>query len=376
VFTTLIVQPIFNLLVLIYALLPGHNFGVAIIIFTIVIRLLMWPLVRKQLRNAKLMRELQPELKRIKKESKGDRQKESMLIMDLYKERGVSPFGSIFILLLQLPILIGLYAGLRRIIDDPYQIVSFAYPFLQNLSWMKELASDISKFDATLFGFIDLAKPALGPNGVYWPAMMIVLASAITQYFQGKQLMPTDSGDRKLRQILKDASSGKETDQAEVNAAVGRITLFFMPVMIFFFTVNIASALSLYWFVSGLIALIQQARVFKEDEVEMATKLHKDDKKDTKNSPTSGRKKVKSTARVVSISSEKPNEEANTASKTPKNKNPPLKNLKRGGNNNGRIDFVCQKVLRGCTIIFWPEHRRLCHERRRCNRAINTLNSS
>jgi YidC/Oxa1 family membrane protein insertase len=329
VFTTLIVQPIFNLLVLIYALLPGHNFGVAIIIFTVVIRLLMWPLVRKQLRNAKLMRELQPELKRIKKESKGDRQKESMLIMDLYKERGVSPFGSIFILLLQLPILIGLYAGLRRIIDDPYQIVSFAYPFLQNLSWMKELASDISKFDATLFGFIDLAKPALGPNGVYWPAMMIVLASAITQYFQGKQLMPTDSGDRKLRQILKDASSGKETDQAEVNAAVGRITLFFMPVMIFFFTVNIASALSLYWFVSGLIALVQQARVFKEDEVEMATKLHKDDKKDTKNSPTSGRKKVKSTARVVSISSEKPNEVANNASKTPKKQKSTSKKSKK-----------------------------------------------
>src|ERR1700759_4235860 len=94
-FTTIIVQPIFNLLVLIYALIPGHNFGMAIIIFTVIVRLLMWPLVKKQLHQAKLMRQLQPELKRIKAETKGDRQKESMMVMELYKERGINPFSSL-----------------------------------------------------------------------------------------------------------------------------------------------------------------------------------------------------------------------------------------------------------------------------------------
>lgn len=306
-FTTFIVQPIFNILVAIYALLPGHNFGLAIIIFTIVIRILMWPLVKKQLHNAKVMRQLQPELKRIKKESKGDRQKESMLVMDLYKERGVSPFGSIGILLLQLPILIGLYAGLQKIMTDPNEIINFAYPFLRELSWMKELASDISKLDETLFGLVDLTKPALSNGNIYWPAMFIVLASAFTQYYQSKQLMPSDANSRKLREILKDASKGNEADQAEVNAAVGRTTKYFIPIMIFFFTVNIASALSLYWLVSGLVAMLQQARVLKDDEVEMETKLHKDDKK-----PDSGRKKIKSTARVVSITSEKDNDESDT----------------------------------------------------------------
>ena len=74
-FTTFIVQPIFNLLVLVYALLPGHNFGLSLIIFTILIRLLLWPLVRKQLHQAKAMRELQPEIKKIKAASKGNRQK-------------------------------------------------------------------------------------------------------------------------------------------------------------------------------------------------------------------------------------------------------------------------------------------------------------
>src|SRR5882757_2048158 len=131
-FTTLIVQPIFNLLVLVYALLPGHNFGLALIIFTIIIRLLLWPLVRKQLHQARAMRKLQPEIKRIKKATKGNRQKESQMLMELYKERGINPIGTFPILIIQFIILIGLYSGLRKVIDDPHQLVSFAYPALQN----------------------------------------------------------------------------------------------------------------------------------------------------------------------------------------------------------------------------------------------------
>jgi YidC/Oxa1 family membrane protein insertase len=81
-FTTIIVQPIFNLLVLIYALIPGHNFGLAVILFTIIIRLLLWPLVKKQLHQTKVMRKLQPELKRVKKAASGNRQKEAALQME------------------------------------------------------------------------------------------------------------------------------------------------------------------------------------------------------------------------------------------------------------------------------------------------------
>ncbi|HLB66303.1 MAG TPA: membrane protein insertase YidC [Candidatus Saccharimonadales bacterium] len=117
-FTTLITQPMFNLLVLIYAIIPGHNFGLAIIIFTIIIRILMWPLVKKQLHHAKAMRELQPELKRIKQSAKGNKQQESLLVMELYREKQINPFSSIGLVLLQIPIFIGLYSGLSRIIKD------------------------------------------------------------------------------------------------------------------------------------------------------------------------------------------------------------------------------------------------------------------
>ncbi len=321
-FTTFIVQPIFNLLVTIYAILPGHNFGLAIIIFTIVVRMLMWPLVRKQLRNAKVMRALQPELKRIKKETKGDRQRESTMVMELYKERGVSPFSSIGILLLQLPILIGLYAGLTKVINNPQEIIDFTYPFLRNLPWMQELGTSINEFDATLLGFIDLTKPALNSWGIYWPAMFLVIASAVSQFYQSKQLMPDDKDGRKLRHILRDAGKGSETDQSEVNAAVSRSTRYFIPVMIFFFTVNIASALSLYWLVSGIVAILQQTKVLKEDEIEMETAMHKDDKKPA-------RKKVKSSARVVSITSEKDSTEAKPAKSKPKAKRPTSKKSKK-----------------------------------------------
>lgn len=265
-FQTLIVQPVFNLLVLIYALLPGHNFGLAIILFTIVVRLLMWPLVKKQIHHAKAMRELQPELKRIKKEAKGDRQKESMMTMALYKEKEINPFSSMGLLIVQLPILIALYSGLRRVVDDPNTIVNFAYPFIQKIGNLPELAANIGSFDHTLLGFIDLTRPAIEQGGIYWPAMLLVIASAVTQYYQSKQLMPTDKEARKLKDILKEAGNGKSADQSEVSQAVGRSTRFLIPGMIFFFTVGLPSALSLYWATSGAVALLQQSRILNKEE--------------------------------------------------------------------------------------------------------------
>lgn len=268
-FTTLIVQPIFNLLVFIYAIIPGHNFGLAIILFTVLVRLLMWPLVKKQLHHTKVIRKLQPEIKKIKKATKGDRQKESLLIMELYKERGINPFASLGPLLIQLPIFIGLYNGLRRIVDNPQQIVDFSYPAVQNLGWMQQLADNINQFDETLFSVVDLTRSALGSEGLYIPAMIIVLASVVVQYYQAKQLMPNDPDARTLRQILREASEGKQADQSEMNAAIGRSTKFLLPAMVFLFTVSIASALSLYWLVAGLVAYIQQAIVLSKDEEEL-----------------------------------------------------------------------------------------------------------
>lgn len=267
-FTTLIVQPIFNVLVTIYALLPGHNFGLAIILFTIIVRLLMWPLVKKQLYNAKAMRALQPELKRIKKATKGDKQKESVMVMELYKERGVNPFSSFFLILVQLPIIIGLYSALTRLIKDPNAVNTLTYPFVHNLPWVKELGADLSKFSDTntLAGIIDLTKPAYKQGVWYIPALIIVAFSAVAQYFQGKQLLPQDQDAKKLRDIIKEAGTGKQADQSEMAAATSKFTMFLIPGFVFIFTIGLPAALPLYWLTTSIVAIIQQSRVLSKDE--------------------------------------------------------------------------------------------------------------
>jgi YidC/Oxa1 family membrane protein insertase len=268
-FHNLIVLPIFNLLVFIIALIPGHNFGIALIIFTILVRFLMWPIVRKQLHHSKAMRDLQPEIKRVKKEAKGDRQKESLMLMNLYKERNISPAGSIGTLIIQFIVLLGLYFGVRNLVNDPHTLINSSYDFLHNLPYLKDLAVNINGFDETLVGLIDLTKPALGSNGLYFPALILVIGSAVAQYKQSVQLMPAPKDGRGLKQILKDASTGTAADQTEVSAAVMRSTRFLIPAMILFFTIGLPSALSLYWMVGGIVAYFQQGRILKEDEEEM-----------------------------------------------------------------------------------------------------------
>jgi membrane protein insertase Oxa1/YidC/SpoIIIJ len=138
------------------------------------------------------------------------------------------------------------------------------------MGWMQHLADNIHAFDDTLFGWVDLSRAAV-TSGMpfYFPAFLIVVGSAVAQFFQGRQLLPADKNSKGLRDILRQANSGKPADQSEVNAAVGRSTMYFLPIMIFFFTISLASALSLYWFVSGLVAYIQQSIILSQDTEEM-----------------------------------------------------------------------------------------------------------
>lgn len=268
-FNTLIGRPIFNLLIIIIALLPGHSFGMAIIIFTVLVRLALYPLLKKQLHHAMAMRRLQPEIKRIKKEAKGDRQKEYMLMQELYKEREIKPLASIGILLAQLPILLALFYAITKITKNPETIVQNAYFWVGNLPYVQQLAAGTETLHTMFFGMVDLARPAVENSVIYWPAMVLVIASVIAQYYQSRQLSMTDKSARSLKQILKDSSAGKEVDQAEIQAATSKFTLYIIPFFLFMVAINLPSALSLYWFVGALVAIIQQSRILKQDVVEM-----------------------------------------------------------------------------------------------------------
>lgn len=288
-FTTLLVQPIFNILVLIYAILPGHNFGLAIVIFTILVRLAMWPLVKKQLHHAKAMRELQPEMKRIKKEAKGDRTKESAMMMELYKEKEINPFSSIGLVLIQLPIFLALYSAISRIVNDQNVLHSLTYPFVQGLPWMKEVLANPTWFDNSLVGLIDLSRAAVPKDGaIYWPALTLVALSALAQYYQGKQIMPQSKDSKKIRDILREASEGKQADQGEMAAATGKFTQFMIPGFVFIFTISLPAALPLYWLCSSLVAIIQQAKVLNTEETIISQTIISDTEKANKSEAIEG----------------------------------------------------------------------------------------
>ncbi len=268
-FETLLVRPVFNLLEFIYAIVPGHDLGIAILIFTVIIRLALWPLVHRQLHHAKVMRQLQPELKKIKKAASGDRQKEVRLQMELYKERGIKPLASIGTLIIQIPIFIALYQAVLKITNDPSSLINFSYDWVRNLPWIQTLANDITKFDEMFLGFVDLTRKGVENGNLYFPAILIVAVSTLMQYIQTRQMLSSDKDARKLSVILKESASGKEVDQSEVTAAISRLMVYVLPVFIFVFGLIVPAALALYIFASSAVGYVQQRRVFKEDAEEL-----------------------------------------------------------------------------------------------------------
>lgn len=303
-FDTFIVQPIFNLLVGLYTIIPGGDFGVAIIIFTVLVRFALYPLTRSMLHQSQAMRKLQPKLKQIKKKAKGNRQLESMQMMELYKEHGVKPFRSILILLIQLPIFIALYSVIQIFTIHRDQVAKFAYDFLEGIPAVKQIIEHPDQFNEKLFGFVDLVKPAFHQNGVEWFLVILAAVAGYTQYIMSKQTMPSADPDRRLRDIMAEAAEGKQADQSEMNAVVMRKMSKFLPIVMFFVMISVPGALALYFAVSNLVAVGQQHYLLKQDEDELeeiADKPEKPSKKATKKSSVVSRAEKATEATVTRV---------------------------------------------------------------------------
>jgi YidC/Oxa1 family membrane protein insertase len=233
---SILLNPIFNVLLLIYAVLPGNDFGVAVIILTIIIRILLWPLVKKQLHHQKAMKDLQPEIAKIKAKAKGNRTQESQMMVELFKEKEVNPFGSIGLALLQFPILIALFFVLRDVIE-PAKIADAIYPFVANLGPVKEIFAHTDQFHPSLLGIVDMAKPNV----------VLAALAGIVQYVQAKQLTPQD------------------TTKSSPGSNLGFNIALIFPILTVVIAMQLPSALALYWIVSGLIAIYQQHRILSAD---------------------------------------------------------------------------------------------------------------
>lgn len=264
----IVVQPIFNVLVAIYALIPGHSFGLAIILFTILARIALYPVVKKQLYHSKALRELQPEIKEIKKKHKGDRQQEMLAVSALYKEREVKPAAGIGFALIQIPIFLALYQGITRITRDPQEIINTSYGFVRDLPWMKELAADISLFSTDFYGLVDLGRKTLEGGSLYFAGLVLVVLTAYIQFVSSKQLIASQGEKKSLREVFRAQAEGEEVDQADISAAVAGSTIYIIPGVIMLVSLGLVVALPLYWLASGVIGYFQQRRILNMDAEE------------------------------------------------------------------------------------------------------------
>ena len=266
-FDIILIQPIFNILVVIYGLVPGQDFGIALIIFTVLVRILMWPLVKKQLHQTRMMRQLQPELSKIKQRAKGNRQLESQMMMALYKERGVNPFSSIGTLVLQLPIFIALFAVVRLITEHHDNIAKYTYDIFENIPGVHDAIA--GQLHSTFLGIVDLTKHATGSDGIYWPLLIMAVIAAILQFFQSRMLLPQPKEKRKLSEMLKEQAAGKTVDQAEMSALMTSKMIWLFPLLTFMVATYLDGALVLYLVTTSAVAIWQQHRVLNKDIPEL-----------------------------------------------------------------------------------------------------------
>ena len=190
-------------------------------------------------------------------------------MMDLYKKHNISPFGSIGILLIQLPILIAIYRVVQIFALYREDLAKYTYGFMENIPVVKELIADPTHFNQNFLGFIDLTQHGISSDGVVIGLVILSLLAAVMQYLLSKQMSPSTDNGKRLRDILAEAGQGKEADQAELNAIVMRKMTKVMPVFLFFVMVSLPGALALYMATGNIVAYFQNASILKKDEQEM-----------------------------------------------------------------------------------------------------------
>jgi YidC/Oxa1 family membrane protein insertase len=303
IFDILIVQPIFNLLIGLYSIIPGGDFGISLILFTILVRFALYPLVKKQLHQTQAMKKLQPKLAKIKKETKGNKQLESMRMLELYKEHGVNPFRSIGILLIQLPIFIALFVVIQVFTSHRDEIAKWTYNFMEGIAPIKQLIEHPDQFNEKLFGFIDLTKSAFADGNVNIALVLLAVVAAVTQYYMSKQTMPQHENKKRLRDVMSEAANGKSADQSEMNAIVMGKMIKVLPFFMFFIMISVPGALALYYAVSNMVAVAQQTYLLKKDEEEMDELADQPVKKPKphKKATAKAREKTAKTATVTKV---------------------------------------------------------------------------
>jgi len=238
-FNTILYQPLLNLLVFFYNIIPGHDLGMAIITLTVILKLILLPLSRQSLKSQKALQSLQPKMEEIKKKYPDQKEKQAKMTMELYKENKINPFSSCLPLLIQLPILIAVYQVFNTGLTSTNLPV---YSFIYNPGQLNSFA----------FGFLNLAKPNI----------LLALVTAVSQYFQTKMLTAT-----KINSSVAKTPGAKDENMMTM---MNKQMQFMMPIMTVFIGISLPSGLMLYWFVNLLLTLLEQKMIFSVKDKNIA----------------------------------------------------------------------------------------------------------
>lgn len=237
IFTVVLEQPMFNLLIGIYDAIPHADLGLAIIALTVLIKAVLWPLTGASLKGQRAMQQLQPKLDAIRAEFKNDKEGQAKAMMELYTKEKVNPLSSCLPLLIQLPILIALYRVLRDGLSG--QSLSLLYGFVQNPGTV----------NAMFLGLVDLAKPSIP----------LALIAAALQFWQTKMLL--------VKYPPKNLAQKEGAKDEEMMAAMNQSMTYMMPVMTAVIGWTLPGGLTLYWVAINAISILQQSLVFKKNPV-------------------------------------------------------------------------------------------------------------
>lgn len=230
IYNSILIDPITNLLIYVYNILPIQDLGLAIIIVTVIIRLLLVPLASKTLKSQIAMQELQPKLAKIKKEAAGNKEEEAKKTMELYREHKVNPLGSCLPLVIQFPIIIALYSVFQTGLST------------ENLTNLYPYVAKPETLNAMFLGIVNLTEPNV---------VMAVLAGL----FQFGQTRMLSSSNKKKEGKTKEMVTSDGMPNME---NISKQMMYFFPLITIFIGMSLPAALTLYWIVVTAFAVIQQ----------------------------------------------------------------------------------------------------------------------
>lgn len=243
-FYAILYKPIFNLLILFYKYLPGNDFGIAIIILTILIKAVLYPLGSKAIRSQKALSELQPKMKEIQERYKNDKEKQVKAMMELYQKEKINPFSGFLPILIQLPILFALYRVFWKGME-PDVLSSFLY---------NSPVFHIDKINQSFLGIINLGHSTSFGGQLIWANVILVILVGILQFIQMKMVMPK----------IKKTPKAKGDNLGQVSNMMQKQMVYFLPIFTVFILWRLPAALGLYWLVTNLFSIAQQYFIFKK----------------------------------------------------------------------------------------------------------------